>query len=350
MPQEDGSAASRSAGNQDQELLPGLTKAALLMMSIDKGVAAEVLKRLEPDQIEEIAREIATIDPQKAEASDEVIKEFYNLMTVGSHAETGGLEYARRLLSSVLPREQLDQMLQQVERTVFGSPFSVLKKDDAENLLSFIQEEHPQTVALILAHIPYGKGSQILKTLPPEKQTDVVMRIATMEQTNPELIQEVENGLESRLASAGTQRFRKSGGVQAAAEIINLSDRTTEKAILESLESMDADITQEIRRLMFSFDDIILVDDRGIRAILKEIDNEQLSLALRASSDEVKEKIFTNMSERASELIKEDIEYMGPVKLSIVEEAQQKIVETVRRLEEDGELFIAGRGGAEVVI
>jgi flagellar motor switch protein FliG len=214
-----------------------------------------------------------------------------------------------------------------------------------------MQDEHPQTIALILAHLPSSKGGEILAGLQPGKQIEVVTRVANMEQTNPEVIREVEKGLELRLSGIVSQQFQRVGGVAAVAEMLNLADRATEKGILETLEADDPDLVEQIRRLMFVFEDILLVNDKGIQALLKEIDNSELALALKTASPEMKTKIFGNMSERAAQLIKEDMEYMGPVRLSDVEGAQQKIVDAVRRLEDAGEIIIAGRGGeADIVV
>jgi flagellar motor switch protein FliG len=240
--------------------------------------------------------------------------------------------------------------MQQIEHQVHQQPFSFLQKAESDNLLTFIVDEHPQTIALILAHLPPSKGSEILSGLPPDKQLEVVTRVANMEQTNPEVIREVEKGLEQRLSGIVSQQFQKAGGVEAVAEMLNLSDRTTEKGILEALEAEDPDLVEQIRRLMFVFEDILLVNDKGIQSVLKEIDHDELALALKTASDEMKEKIFGNMSERAALLIKEEMEYMGPVRLSDVESAQQRIVDVVRRLEDAGEIILEGRGGESDIV
>jgi flagellar motor switch protein FliG len=243
-----------------------------------------------------------------------------------------------------------DRVLQQIQTQVQKTPFAFLQKAESENLLTFIQEEHPQTIALIICHLGHHKAAEILAGLPVQKQIEVIKRIANMEQTNPEVIREVEQGLESRLSNMLMQSMEKSGGIPTVAEILNLADRATEKAIMEGLEAEDPELVEEIRRLMFVFEDILLVDDRGIQAILKEIDNDELALALKTASPELQEKIFKNMSERAAALIKEDMQYMGPVRVSDVEAAQQRIVDIVRRLEDAGEIIIAGRGGESELI
>lgn len=236
-------------------------------------------------------------------------------------------------------------MLGQIQTQVQRTPFAFLQRAESENLMTFIQDEHPQTIALIVCHLPHHKAGEIVGGLPVQKQIEVIKRVANMEQTNPEVIREVEKGLESRLSSMLVQSMEKAGGVETVAEILNLTDRATEKGIMEGLEAEDPDLVEQIRRLMFVFEDVLKVNDKGIQAVLKEVDNAELALALKTASEDLKSKIFKNMSERAAALIKEDMQYMGPVKISDVESAQQRIVDIVRRLEETGELVIEGRGG-----
>lgn len=330
--------------------LRGLTKAAILLLSLDRELAAQVLRQLDPDTIEELSREIAHIDRVTPDVRGQIIEEFYNLALANQYVKQGGVSYARSLLEKVLPPDQAAHVIRLIEHQVHKQPFSFLAKTDASNLTTFIQDEHPQTIALILSHLPSSKASEILVGLSQAKQVEVVTRIARMENTNPEVIKEVEQGLELRLSGLVSQTYQKAGGVETVAEILNLADRTTEKGIMESLEAQDPDLVEQIRRLMFVFEDIMLVNDRGIQAVLKEIENETLALALKTASPELMEKIFRNMSERAAQLIREDMEYMGPVRVSDVEAAQQKIVDVVRRLEEAGEVIISGRGGEKEMI
>jgi flagellar motor switch protein FliG len=319
--------------------LNGIRKAAILLLTVPEETAAEILKCLDRNSVEEVTREVAALGQVPSETCDTVVEEFYNLALAQSYAEQGGLMLAKTLLEKTLPKEEAGRILEQIEQTVNATPFAFLQKAESENLLTFIQEEHPQTIALILSHLPADKAGEILGGLGQDKQLEVIMRIARMEQTNPEVIREVEKGLEGRLSAIVSQTFEKAGGVEAVAEILNLADRATEKAILE-----------QIRRLMFVFEDINLVDDRGIQMVLKEVDNSDLALALKTASEELKDKIFRNMSERASAMIREEMEYMGPVKLSDVESAQQKIVDIVRRLDDAGEIVIMGRGGAGDIV
>jgi len=330
--------------------LKGVSKAAVLLLSLEGDVAAEVLRHLNENVVEEITREIAQLDLVGPEERGKVIEEFYNIALARSYAKQGGLAYAKILIQKALPPDQASHVMKLIEHQVHRKPFAFLAKTDADNLMTFIQEEHPQTIALILSHLTASKASEILTGLPVNKQIEVVSRIANMDNTNPEVIREVEHGLELRLSGLMSQTFQKVGGIESVAEMLNLADRSTEKGILEALEAQDPDLVEQIRRLMFVFEDILLVNDKGIQAVLKEIDNQELSLALKTASEELRDKIFRNMSERASQLIKEDMEFMGPVRVSDVEAAQQKIVDVVRRLEDAGEVIISGRGGEKEMI
>ena len=328
----------------------GIRKAAILLLSLSQDEAAQILKRLPASQVEEVSREIASIGDIPVGDRRDVFGEFYNLALANSWVAEGGLEYAKALLLKSLSEEDAKRIIKQVTQQVQTTPFSFLQKAESENLLTFIQDEHPQTIALILAHLPAQKASEIMVGLPSQKQIEVVKRIANMEQTNPEVIKEVERGLEHRLSDIVSQTFEKAGGVDTVAEILNLADRSTEKGIMEGLEAEDPDLVEQIRRLMFVFEDILLVNDKGIQSVLKEVDNEELGLALKTASEELKQKIFKNMSERAAQLIQEDMQFMGPVRVSDVEAAQQKIVDVVRRLEDAGEIIIAGRGGEKEMV
>ncbi|MGD0540115.1 MAG: flagellar motor switch protein FliG [Tepidisphaeraceae bacterium] len=330
--------------------ITGVRKSAILLLSLTQEQAAEILKRLPPDAVEEVSREIAGIGEVTMDSRKDIFGEFYNLALANSYMSEGGLEYAKALIRKSLGDDDATRIIKQVTQQVQISPFSFLQKAESENLLTFIQDEHPQTIALILAHLPPQKASEILVGLPSQKQIEVVKRVANMEQTNPEVIKEVERGLEHRLSDIVSQTFEKAGGVDTVAEILNLADRSTEKGIMEGLEAEDPDLVEQIRRLMFVFEDILLVNDKGIQSVLKEVDNDELALALKTASEDLKQKIFKNMSERAAQLIQEDMQYMGPVRVSDVEAAQQKIVDIVRRLEDAGEIIISGRGGEKEMV
>ncbi len=328
----------------------GLRKVAAFLVSIGPETAGALMRQMERETVEDLMREIASLGVIPTEKCYQIVEEFYNVALAKQYASEGGLGYARLVLESAMPKDEASRVMQQLEHQVHQQPFSFLQKAESDNLLTFIVDEHPQTIALILAHLPPSKGSEILSGLPQDKQLEVVTRVANMEQTNPEVIREVEKGLEQSLSGIVSQQFQKAGGVEAVAEMLNLSDRTTEKGILEALEAEDPDLVEQIRRLMFVFEDILLVNDKGIQSVLKEIDHDELALALKTASDEMKEKIFGNMSERAALLIKEEMEYMGPVRLSDVEGAQQRIVDVVRRLEDAGEIILEGRGGESDIV
>jgi flagellar motor switch protein FliG len=334
----------------EEEELSGPRKVAILLVSLDKEYASKVLQQLDEAKVEIVSREIAHLDNVTEAQKREVVEEFHSLALARAHVDAGGLSYARVLLSQSLPKEDSDRIMSQIERQYYARPFTFLQKAEAENLLTFIQDEHPQTIALILAHLSSDQASEILVGLSEEKRVEVVSRISRMEQTSPEVIKEVERGLEKRLSGVMADGLQRVGGVESVAEILNLTDRTTEKGILEALSEDDPDLVEQIRRLMFVFEDILLVNDKGIQGVLKEVETSDLVLALRTATDDLKEKIFSNMSDRAVTMIREEMEYMGPVRLSDVEMAQQKIVDVVRRLEDAGEIIIAGRGGEKELI
>lgn len=330
--------------------LSGVDKAAILMLAIGPDSAASILKHLGQDRVEEITRSLASLGKVPDRVQNDVVEEFYSISIASQYANEGSLAYAKMVLQNSLDPTVAERMLAQIQTQVQKTPFSFLQRAESDNLLTFIQDEHPQTIALILCHLSHHKSSEILGGLAMDKQLEVIKRIANMEQTNPEVIREVEQGLESRLSNMLMQSMEKAGGVPTVSEILNLTDRATEKTIMEGLEADDPDLVEEIRRLMFVFEDIKLVNDKGIQAVLKEVENDELSLALKTASEQLKEKIFTNMSERAASMVKEDMEFMGPVRVSDVEATQQRIVDIVRRLEESGDLMIEGRGGDSEMI
>ncbi len=333
-----------------QETITGDRKAAILLVSLQTDVASQVLASMEREDVERISMEIARLGEVSSEQRLRVLEEFYQTNLARRYIEEGGIDYARTLLEKSLPAEEAASILQGLQQSIQMTPFHFLQKAEAASLVTFVQDEHPQTIALILAHLQPKQASEILATLPAKKQIEVVKRVARMGQTTPEAIRQVEKGLEAKLSTIVNQDLERAGGIESIAEILNLIDRTTEKSILESLEEDDAQLVEKIRRLMFVFEDILLVNDKGIQAVLKEVDQEELAMALKASSEDVRNKILKNMSERAAQLIKEDMEYMGPTRLSDVEAAQQRIVDVVRRLEEAGELIIQGRGGEEQIV
>ena len=330
--------------------LDGTLKSAILLLLLDSDSAGKLLKELPTESVEEVTRALAALGDVPKELGEEVIREFYSLAMAQGYVREGGFAYAKNLLKNSLDSKIAEKVIQQIQTQVQRTPFAFLQKAESANLLTFIQDEHPQTIALIVSHLSHHKASEILIGLPPAKQIEVVRRIAHMEQTNPEVIREVEMSLESRLSNMISSSMEKVGGVETVAEILNLVDRSTERTIMQGVESEDPELVEEIRRRMFVFEDINMVNDKGIQAVLKEVENDQLVLALKTASDGLKNKILSNMSSRAAETIREDMEFMGPVRISDVEAAQQKIVDIVRRLEEAGEIIIAGRGGDNDVV
>jgi len=334
----------------DISQLDGIIKSAILLLCLEHDAARALLRELPTETVEEVTRVLASLGDVPTPLADQVIEEFYAMRLASQYTKEGGLDYAKLLLRDSLDPKMADRVISQIQTQVQKTPFAFLQRAESENLLAFIEDEHPQTIALIISHLSHHKASEILVGLPEQKQIEVVRRVAGMDQTNPEVIRQVEAGLEARLSNMLMHSMEKVGGVETVAEILNLCDRTTEKSIMEGIENEDPDLVESIRRLMFVFEDIKLVNDKGIQSVLKEVDNDELSLALKTASDELKQKIFNNMSARASELIREDMEYMGPVRLSDVEAAQQRIVDIVRRLEESGDIIISGRGGEKDLV
>ena len=333
------------------EGLTGVRKAAILMIVLDTEASSRVMAILPSEDRERLGKEIAQLaDEIEPEVRDAVLREFYQTYLARKYMDQGGYDYAKSLLEKSCSPEEAAKILAMINESITPPPFHFLKQADTGNLLMYLQDEHPQTISLIMAHLQPKQAAEILAGLPPKKQMEVVKRVARMEQVTPETIRTVEQGLESRLASIVSQDLERAGGVESVAGILNFCDRTTEKGILENLEEADPDMVEQIRRLMFLFEDIIHVNDKGIQAVLKEVDNDELALALKTASEGLQEKIFKNMSERASTMIRENMEFMGPVRLADVEAAQQRIVDIVRRLEESGEVIIAGRGGDEEAV
>lgn len=334
----------------DLKKMDGRRKAAILMVSLDTETACKLMSSMDKESIEKLTYEIARLENVSSEESDAVVEEFYTLGMARQYVDRGGVEYATELLERALSPEDAKSIIEQVRISIQATPFGFLKKTPTDALSTFLADEHPQTIALVLSHLLPRQASQILVSLPASKQLEVTRRIANMEQTTPEVVREVERGLESRLSAFLTQELEEVGGANAVAEILNYSDRSTEKAILESLEAEDPDLVEQVRRLMFVFDDIARVDQRGVQEVLKEVQNDTLALALKGASAEMQDKFFSAMSERASLLIKETMEYLGPVRLSEVERAQQEIVDVVRRLIDAGSISITERGAQDQMI
>jgi flagellar motor switch protein FliG len=334
----------------DPASLSGTQKAAILLISLGAELSAQIFKAMNDDEIEELTTEISRLPNVPALTTGDVLDEFHQMALAQEYIAQGGVAYASEVLERALGPKRAREILERLKGQIQPAAFEIVKKVDPKNLLDFIRREHPQTIALILANMDPKQAAQILSELSPELQPDVVLRIATMDKTNPEVIKQIESILENRLSSLFTQEVSISGGVKSVAEIMNRLDRSTERALLGTLQDQDGELAENIRRLMFTFEDIVHVDDRGVQRILKEIDQRDLALALKAAGAEVGGKIFKNMSERAATLLKEEIGYLGPVRLRDVEESQRRIVEVVRRLEESGEIIVQGRGGQDDVV
>lgn len=319
---------------------PEIRKAAILLTSLPQDQAAMLLAKLTPKQVETVSVEIAKLGVVTGEEQDQVIQEFANANPATLAVGVGGLNVAKSLLEQALGKNA-SATLDSVRQSLEALPFGFLQKVDAQNLLTFIIDEHPQTIALILSHMSPQQAAQVLAGLPAERQLSVIRRIANMGQTSPEIIQEVEKGLETRMASVMSQQFENAGGVEAVAEILNVVDRATERSLLENLAQEDPELVEEIRRLMFVFEDITKFSDRDIQTILKNVESSQWAMALKGATDELKQKILGNMSKRAAALLLEEMEYLGPVRASAVEQVQQQIVDIIRRLEDMGEITIS---------
>ncbi len=332
------------------EELGGLQKAAILLISLGPEMSSQIFKHLKEDEIEELTLEIAntrSITPQIKEA---VTTEFYDLCLAQQYIAEGGIGYAKEVLEKALGEDKAVDVISKLTASLQVKPFEFVRKTDAAQLINFIQDEHPQTIALILSYLSPGQAALIISALPPDRQADVAKRIAVMDRTSPDVIKEVENILESKLASLVNQDFTIIGGVDAVVDILNTVDRGTEKHIMETLEIEEPELADEIRKKMFVFEDILLLDDRSIQRVLRDVDNNDLAVSLKSANEEVKNAVFNNLSKRLASMIQEDMEFMGPVRMKDVEEAQQKIVNIIRKLEDSGEIVISRGGGDELVV
>jgi len=325
-------------------------KAAILLITLGPDISSQIFKHLREEEIDKITLEIANQRKVPQEQKDKILTEFHQMLIAKDYISSGGLEYAREILEKALGAEKAVAIINRLTSSLQIRPFDFARKTDPAQLLNFIQNEHPQTIALIMAYLQPEQSGVILSSLPPDRQVDVAKRIATMDRTSPDVLKDVERILERKLSSLVTQDFTAAGGVDAIVEVLNRVDRTTERTIIENLEIQDPELAEEIKRRMFVFEDIVLLDDRSLQLVLREIESKDLALALKASSSEVGEKIYKNMSKRAADMLREEIEFMGPVRIRDVEEAQQKIVNVIRRLEESGEIVVARGKGDELIV
>lgn len=338
---------ARTTSNSE---ISGIQKAAILLISLGPERSASIFKHLKEEEIETMTLEIANTRSISPATKDQVMDEFYEICLAQQYIAEGGISYAKELLEKALGVDKAKDVIGKLTASLQVRPFEFVRKTDASQLLNFIQDEHPQTIALILSYLSPSQASTIISSLAPEKQADVAKRIAQMDRTSPDVIKEVEKVLERKLASLVNQDYTIVGGVDSIVEILNTVDRGTEKHIMETLEIEEPELADEIRRKMFVFEDILSLDDKSIQRVLREVDNNELAVALKGSNEEVQNVIFNNLSKRLASMIREDMDYMGPVRLKDVEEAQQKIVNIIRKLEDSSEIIISRGGGDEIIV
>lgn len=330
--------------------LTGLKKAAIFLIALGPEHAAQVFKHLGEEDIERLTYEIANMPHIDPTLIEDVLQEFDHMAIAQEYINLGGLDYARDVLIKAVGSQRAAEIIQRLTETMQVRPFDFARKADAAQLLNFIQNEHPQTISLIMAHLHPDQAGSILSALPPDRQVEVAKRMATLDRTAPEVLREVEATLEKRLASFVREEFTAVGGIEVAVDVLNRVDRQTERTIMEALEEEDPDLAEEIRLRMFVFEDIVSLDDRSIQKVVTEVETSVWALALKTASEVVANRIFQNMSKRASEMLREEIEYLGPVRLRDVEDAQQRIVATIRRLDETGDIIIARGGEDDIVV
>ncbi|WP_166237979.1 flagellar motor switch protein FliG [Paenibacillus turpanensis] len=330
--------------------LTGRQKAAILLITLGPDVSAQVFKHLRDEEIEQLTLEIANVRKVDSSEKDSILAEFHQICLANEYITQGGITYAKDILEKALGSQKAIDIINRLTATLQVRPFDFARKADPAQILNFIQNENAQTIALVLSYLQADQASVILSSLPQEKQADVAKRIALMDSTSPEVISQVERVLEQKLSSTVTQDYTSAGGIESIVQILNGVDRGTERTILDSLEIQDPELAEEIKKRMFVFEDIVNIDNRSIQRIIRDIDNADLQLALKVASEEVREAIFRNMSKRMAETFREEMEFMGPVRLRDVEEAQTRIVAIIRRLEESGEIIIARGGGDDIIV
>ncbi|WP_141431179.1 flagellar motor switch protein FliG [Bacillus sp. 03113] len=335
---------------KDQNTLTGKQKAAILLISLGQDLSASVVKHLNEEEIEKITLEISGMKKVGASAKEEVLDEFHQIVLAQDYITQGGIGYAKTVLEKALGTEQADVIINRLTSSLQVRPFDFARRAEPGQILNFIQNEHPQTISLILSYLDPSQAGQILSELPQGMQAEIAKRIAAMDSTTPEIINEVEQILERKLSASVTQDYTQTGGIETVVEVLSGVDRTTERTILEALEVQSPELAEEIKKRMFVFEDIVTLDNRAIQRVVRECENEDLILSLKVSSEEVKEIVFKNMSTRMVDSFKEEMEYMGPVRLRDVEESQSRIVAIIRRLEESGEIVVARGGGDDIIV
>lgn len=331
--------------------LSGREKAAILMITLGPDLSAQVMKHLQAEDIDVLTLEIASTRRVEQEVKDRVLEEFNDMCLAQEYLEEGGIEYAKKLLEKALGRDQAKTVLTRLTSSLQVRPFDTVRKSDGAQILNFLESESPQTIALVLSYLSPTQSATILASLEPDLQVEVARRISLMDRTSPDVVKEIEQILERKILSMVGQDYAQAGGIEAIVDILNNVDRQTERTILNALEMESPDLAEDIKRRMFLFEDIIYLDDKSVQRFLRDVDlSRDLPLALKTASEEVKNKFYRNMSSRAVETLKESIDYLGPVRVRDIEEAQQRIVALIRRLEEQGEIIIGRGGGDEIIV
>ena len=330
--------------------LSGKQKAAILLISLGPDVSAQVYKHLTDEEIEKLSLEISSVKKVETELKEDVLDQFHQIVLAQDYISQGGVGYAKTVLEKAFGKQEASNIINRLTSSLQVRPFDFARKADPQQVLNFIQNEHPQTIALVLSYLDPEQAGQILSSLPQELQAEVAKRIAVMDSTSPDIITQVEQVLEKHLSASLTEDYTQTGGIQAVVEVLNGVDRSTERTILDELEQQDPELAEEIKKRMFVFEDIVILDNRAIQRVIREVDGEDLRLSLKVASEEVKEIVFGNMSSRMADTYREEMEYMGPVRLMDVEEAQSRIVSVIRRLEETGEIVIARGGGDDIIV
>lgn len=325
-------------------------KAAIFLLTIGPERAAKILKNLSEDEIESLTLEIANLKNISEQERQEALKEFSEMMQAKEYINKGGIEYAKEILEKALGPQKAYEIIGKLTSNLQVKPFDFMKKSDVAQLVNFLQNEHPQTIALVLAYLEPKQAAQIIISFPEELQAEVVKRLSLLERASPEVVKQIEKNMEKRLSSFVTQDFSNVGGIDVAVEIVNALDRTAEKRILDDIQKTDPDLAEEIKKRMFVFEDILKLDDRSVQMIMREVDTHDLALAIKGTTEEVKNKLMSNMSKRAAALLEDELKYMGPVRVKDVETAQQKIVAIVRKLEDAGEIVISHGGGEDIIV
>lgn len=333
-----------------KQQLTGKQKAAILLISLGPDVSAQLYKHLTEEEIEKLTLEISSVKKVESDLKEDILEQFHQTALAQDYITQGGIGYAKSVLEKAVGSEEASNIISRLTSSLQVRPFDFARKADPGQILNFIQNEHPQTIALVLSYLDKEQAGQILSELPQEMQADIAKRIAIMDSTSPEIIYEVEQILERKLSTTVTQDYTQTGGIPAVVEVLNGVDRSTERTILDALEIQDPELAEEIKKRMFVFEDIVTLDNRAIQRVIREVENDDLRLALKVASEEVQDVVFSNMSSRMAETFKEEMEFMGPVRLKDVEESQTRIVAAIRRLEEIGEIVIARGGGDDIIV